>query len=222
MEAKRMNKFDKPKMSDLISRSFVNYRAEENDDGAVIIGTPVVFNQKTDICGMWEETIERGAISEDILKDVAFFYNHDLNTKPIARTRTGKLKLEVTDEGVTMEAHVNRERNDVNDLYLAIRDGDIDGMSFMFRVEEEDWEDLDTDYPKRHIRKIGYIQEVSAVNYPAYEGTNIDARSLELDSKEELRKTLDSVREQRKLLDSKVENDKLELEKEKILLLYKI
>lgn len=217
-----MSKFDKPKMSELISRSFVNYRAEEKDDeGAVIIGTPIVFGQKTDIGGMWEETIEKGAVSDDILRDVAFFYNHDLNSKPIARTRTGKLKLSVNDEGVTMEAHVNRERNDVNDLYLAIRDGDIDGMSFMFRVEEEEWTELDTDYPKRSIKKIGYIQEVSAVNYPAYLGTNIDARNSDLD-KEELRKTLDSVREQRKSLDSDEINKQLTLEKEKILLLYKI
>lgn len=208
----------KTEMSDLISRSFVNYRAEEKEDGgAVIAGTPIVFDEATDIGGMWQETIQKGAVSEDILKDVAFFYNHDLNTKPIARTRTGKLKLTVSEKGVEMEALVNRERHDVNDLYLAIKDGDIDGMSFMFRVEEEEWIDLDTDYPKRFIKKIGYIQEVSAVNYPAYSGTNINARAL--DSVEELRKTLDSAKEKRSLLDSKEAENSLELEKQKILTL---
>lgn len=210
---------DKPAMSELISRSFVNYRAEENDEGSLIVGTPIVFDTPTDIGGMWEETIVKGAISEEILKDVAFFYNHDLNTKPIARTRTGKLQLTLTDKGVDMKAVVNRNRQDVNDLYLAIEDGDIDGMSFMFRVEEDEWYDLDSEYPKRKIKKIGYIQEVSAVNYPAYASTNINARSSTLDSEEELRKTLDSVKEQRKLLDS---NKALELEKEKLLTLYKI
>ena len=41
---------------------------------------------------------------------------------------------------------------------------------------------LDTDYPHRTIKKIGYVQEVSAVNYPAYEGTSINARTnLSLD-----------------------------------------
>lgn len=212
------NKANKPLMSELISRSFVNYRAEENDEGAVITGTPIVFGQKTDIGGMWEEVIERGAVSEEILKDVAFFYNHDLNTKPIARTRTGKLKLTVDDEGVKMEAHVNRERHDVNDLYIAIQDGDIDGMSFMFRVEEEEWTDLDTDYPKRSIKKIGYIQEVSAVNYPAYSSTNISARALD---SAELQKTLDSVKQTNKRsLDS--DNTELELEKAKILTLFNL
>lgn len=76
-----------------------------------------------------------------------------------------------------MIASVNRERSDANDLYIAIQDRDIDGMSFLFRVDADEWTGLDTDYPKRRITKIGYVQEVSAVNYPAYGGTTINARS---------------------------------------------
>lgn len=171
--------FEKPKMTELVSRSFTEYRAEKNEDGSIgkITGVPIVFEQATDIGGWFEETIARGAISEDVLRDVAFFYNHDLNTKPLARTRTGKLRFSIENDGVHMEADVNLERSDSNDLYIAIRDGDIDGMSFMFRIESEEWTDLDTDYPKRRITKIGYVQEVSAVNYPAYEGTSINART---------------------------------------------
>lgn len=166
----------KPQMSELITRNYpAEFRADKETN--TIVGVPIVFDQPTDIGGLFEETIERGAIDEAILKDVAFYYNHDLNTKPLARTRTGKLKLSVTDKGVEMVAEVNRERTDVNDLYLAIQDGDIDGMSFMFRVEQDEWEDRESSYPKRHIKKIGYVQEVSAVNYPAYQGTEIYARS---------------------------------------------
>jgi len=168
--------FVKPKMTELVKRSFSEYRT---DDEGNITGVPIVFEQPTSIGGWFEETIARGAISESVLKDVALFYNHDLNTKPLARTRTGKLKFSIEDDGVHMTANVNRERSDANDLYLAIQDGDIDGMSFMFRIEDEEWSDLDTDYPKRRITKIGYVQEVSAVNYPAYEGTSINARSDE-------------------------------------------
>ena len=76
-----------------------------------------------------------------------------------------------------MIARVNRERSDANDLYIAIQDGDVDGMSFLFRVDADEWTDLDTDYPKRRITKIGFVQEVSAVNYPAYTSTSINARS---------------------------------------------
>ena len=197
------NKFEKPKMGDLISRSFDNYSVETNDEGrGHIKGVPIVFEQPTDIGGWFEETIARGAVSPDVLKDVAFFYNHDLNTKPLARTRTGKLTFDIADDGVHMDADVNLKRNDVNDLYVAIDDGDIDGMSFMFRVEGEEWTDLDSDYPKRRITKIGYVQEVSAVNYPAYEGTSIYARTdLSLDSD---KKALDNARA--KVLDSTIKN----------------
>lgn len=180
-----MNKFEKPKMSELVSRSFTKFEIRKDEEEKIghITGVPIVFEQETDIGGYFGETIARGAISEDVLKDVAFFYNHDLNTKPLARTRTGKLALNIENNGVHMDAEVNLERSDSKDLYLAIQDGDIDGMSFMFRVESEEWTDLETDYPKRRITKIGYVQEVSAVNYPAYEGTSINARAnLSLDS----------------------------------------
>lgn len=180
-----MPEFVKPKMTELVSRSFSQYEVRQSEDDSTghITGVPIVFEQATDIGGWFEETIARGAISEDVLKDVALFYNHDLNTKPLARTRTGKLKFSIENDGVYMDADVNLKRSDANDLYLSIQDGDIDGMSFMFRIEGEEWTDLDTDYPKRRITKIGYVQEVSAVNYPAYEGTSINARAnLLLDS----------------------------------------
>lgn len=207
-----MPKFEKPNMSDLCRRSFNSYEArlsESDLNAGIVEGVPIVFEQPTDIGGWFEETIARGAISEDVLRDVAFFYNHDLNTKPLARTRTGKLVFTIENDGVRMNTKLNLKRNDSNDLYIAIQDGDIDGMSFMFRVEEEEWTDLDTDYPKRRITKIGYVQEVSAVNYPAYMGTSINARadgSLDSD-----RNVLDSARAA--LLDSGEEKRELELEK---------
>lgn len=200
--------FKKPKMSELVSRSFSDFKITRDEDNNVarIKGTPIVFEQPTDIAGWFEETIARGAISEEVLKDVAFFYNHDLNTKPLARTRTGRLKFSIENHGVDMEASVNLKRTDCNDLYIAVDDGDIDGMSFMFRIEGEEWTDLDTDYPKRRITKIGYVQEVSAVNYPAYKGTSINARAnSELDSD---RQALDNARAA--VVDT---TDNLELEK---------
>ena len=216
-----MSKFEKPKMSELVSRSFSQYRAESTEDGiGHITGVPIVFEQKTDIGGWFEETIARGAISEDVLRDVAFFYNHNLNSKPLARTRTGKLKLTIENDGVHMDAEVNRERSDSNDLYLAIQDGDIDGMSFKFRVESDEWTDLDTDYPKRRITKIGYVQEVSAVNYPAYEGTSINARadgSLDSD-----KQALDNARAKAADAAQSLDSDALELEKLKAKYLYHI
>lgn len=172
---------DKPKMSDLISRSFTDFSVREdegdNEDIGHIVGVPIVFEQPTDIGGMYSETIARGAITPDILRDVALFFNHDLNSKPHARTRNGKLRFDIREDGVHMDSDINLRRSDSRDLYEAVKDQTIDGMSFMFRVEDEKWTGLDTDYPSRRIEKIGYVQEVSAVNYPAYKGTSINARS---------------------------------------------
>lgn len=189
---------NKKKMSELISRSF-DFKISDKEEG-VLEGTPIVFEQKTDIGGMFEEVISRGAVTEQVLRDVAFFVNHDLNGKRLASTRNKTLELKVSEHGVDMRTKLNLERTDAKDLYLAVRDGEIDGMSFMFRVEEDEWTNLESDYPTRRINKIGYVQEVSAVNFPAYEGTEIYARANNpLDS--ELQ-ALDSARAELKALDN--------------------
>lgn len=183
-----------PENSGLIFRSFANYRAESTEDGmAHITGVPIVYEQPTDIGGWFEETVARGAIDETTLKNVDLFLNHDRSAKPLARTQNGRLSFKVKEDGVHMDAVVNLKRSDANDLYIAIQDGDIDGMSFAFRVAEQEWKDLDTDYPKRRITKINYVQEVSAVNYPAYKGTSIHARSALSDCD---RSALDEARAQ--------------------------
>ena len=163
----------------LIKRNYpAEFRAE--GDSGLIVGVPIVFDTPTDIGGWFEETIVKGAITEEVLRnDVGFYFNHDLNRMRIARSiipidKLGGMEFSVSDEKVIMRANANRKRTDANDLYLGIEDGTIDGMSFMFRVAEEYWEDANTDYPKRFITKIDPVVEVSAVNYPAYKSTSIN------------------------------------------------
>lgn len=158
-----------------------NYPAEfrADSESGLIVGVPIVFDTPTDIGGYFQETICKGAITEEMLKrDVGFYFNHDLNSKRIARSiipidRLGGMDFKIDGEKVTMRVNANRQRTDANDLYLGIEDGTIDGMSFMFAVADERWEDENTDYPKRFILRIDPIIEVSAVNYPAYKSTSI-------------------------------------------------
>lgn len=158
-----------------------NYPAEfrADSESGLIVGVPIVFDTPTDIGGWFQETICKGAIDESVLRnDVGFYFNHDLNSKRIARSiipidRLGGMDFKIDGEKVTMRVNANRKRTDANDLYLGIEDGTIDGMSFMFGVAEERWEDENTDYPKRFITRIDPIIEVSAVNYPAYKSTSI-------------------------------------------------
>lgn len=158
-----------------------NYPAEfrADSESGLIVGVPIVFDTPTDIGGWFQETICKGAIDEKVLRnDVGFYFNHDLNQMRIARSiipidKLGGMDFTINDEKVTMRVNANRKRTDANDLYLGIEDGTIDGMSFMFGVAEERWEDENTDYPKRFITRIEPIIEVSAVNYPAYKSTSI-------------------------------------------------
>lgn len=165
--------------TDFIKRNFpAEFRADE--ESGLIIGEPIVFDTPTDIGGYFQETIVAGAVSEEVLRaDIGFYFNHNLNTMRIARSiipleKLGGMEFEILSNKVIARINANRKRTDANDLYLGIEDRTIDGMSFMFRVAEEYWEDKNTDYPKRFITKIDPIVEISAVNYPAYKSTTIN------------------------------------------------
>jgi hypothetical protein len=64
-------------------------------------------------------------------------------------------------------------------LYSAVRRGDISGMSFGFRVKDEEWIDAMSEHPTRIIKSISKVIEVSACTFPAYDSSEIQARSKE-------------------------------------------
>ena len=169
-------------------------RRDDEKHGRVIEGRPIVFGQRTDL-GFCEEDILPGAVSDEAMKDVRFLVNHNVDMIPLARSRNNNenstMQLMVDDEGVSMRADLDIERNrTAAELDSAVERGDVSGMSFMFTVDGEEWEGLDSDYPVRHITKIGQIYEVSAVTWPAYEQTSINARSLD-----SVKASLDSAKE---------------------------
>ena len=190
-------------------------RAENNEkNGDHIIGRPIVYNSKTDL-GYFDEVIEAGALDKANLKDVRFLVNHNTDMIPLARSRNNNenstMQMTVDKDGMGIRVNLDTENNsEARNLYSAIKRGDITGMSFMFTIDDEEWEDLESDHPTRHIRKIGQVFEVSAVTFPAYEATEISARDKE--ALESAKTLLESKRSQS--LDS--ENARiLELEKAK-------
>ena len=159
-------------------------RAEQDERGAIITGHPIVFNQETEIetwAGTIREVIDPEAIdSETDMRDVRFLVGHDTSRIPMARSRNNNenstMQLIPDEIGLAMRANVDTENNGTaRELYSAAGRGDISGMSFMFRADKDSWDDLDTDRPLRHIRHISKIYEVSAVVFPAYEGTDLEA-----------------------------------------------
>lgn len=198
-------------------RSFTfEVRAEENESGKIITGRPIVYDSKTDI-GRFDEIIERGALNNTDLTDVRFLVNHDTSRIPLARSRRNNgnstMQLMVDEAGMAIRVLLDTENNtEARALYSAVQRGDISGMSFMFWADEDRWDDLDSDHPTRHILSISNIVEVSAVTFPAYESTEINARSAE--ALESAQSVLDRAREQR-AKDLSVDTDEINLLKEK-------
>lgn len=175
-------------------------RAENGENGAVITGRPIVYDSVTNI-GYFDEIIERGALDFADLTDVRFLVNHDVSRIPLARSRRNNgnstMTLLIDDEGLNIRVLLDTENNsEARALYSAVERGDISGMSFMFSVDDEEWENLDSDHPTRRIQKIGSVVEVSAVTFPAYRETSIqiDARSKE--ALDNARSALDNARQQ--------------------------
>ena len=191
-------------------------RAEERDQGSIILGRPIVYNSRTDL--VWfDEIIEAGALDFSDLTDVRFLVNHDTSRIPLARSRRNNgnstMQLTTDAEGMTIRVLLDTENNaEAKSLYSAVQRGDISGMSFMFSVKDEEWDDIDSDHPTRRIKSISSVVEVSAVTFPAYEATEIQARSRE--TLENVRQELENARQQ-KATQVETRGDNLELAKAK-------
>ena len=186
-------------MNDFETR-FYDANLEKREDGkqGTVYGRPIVFNSVADI-GFFDEVIMPGALDQTDLTDVRLCLNHD-TSYVYARSRRNNpnstMRLMPDASGMTIEADLDIEGSPAaRDLYSAIMRNDLDKMSFMFSVAEDQWENLDSDHPLRRITKIRSVVEVSAVTFPAYNSTDIYARSKE--ALENARQTVETARQQR-------------------------
>ena len=162
-------------------------RTTQDEEKGIVEGRPIVYDSVTNL-EYFDEVIEGGALDNTNLKDIRFLVNHNINMIPLARSRNNNenstMQLIVDSKGLKIKVKLDIKNNaEARSLYSAIERGDITGMSFMFSVRNEVWENEDTDHPLRRIRDIEQVFEVSAVTFPAYEETEINARCKEkLDS----------------------------------------
>ena len=191
-------------------------RAEQNDThGHFLSGQPIVFDSKTDL-GWHDEIIERGALDKTDLRDVRFLINHNTDMIPLARSRNNNenstMQMSVNDNGMAIRVDLDTENNSESKaLYSAVERGDITGMSFMFSVDADSWDDLESEHPTRIIREIGKVFEVSAVTFPAYEATSISARGLS-DALDGAKESLESAKAEKAKIERKKEIIKFLLE----------
>lgn len=197
------------KQAEFRSYSGQNFRALESaPDVKFISGHAAVFNQRTAIGNYFWEVIDEGAFNGTDFRDVPLMVNHDFSKIPLARSRRNNgnstLKLSVDGTGLLIEATLDVDNNaDARALYSAVERGDLDGMSFAFIVDGEEWTDLETDMPTRRIKSISKVFEVSACTFPQYDNTDIQARAA--NALESAKSALENARRQSVDTDSEIE-----------------
>jgi len=153
------------------------------EDSRRLEGRAIVFDSYSNNLGFYEK-INRSAISQELINnsDIIFTFNHDPN-QLLARYRNGggSLDVELREDGVYFSFDIPNTTLG-NDIYELIKRGDISNCSFCFTVADEKdsqkWEKRDGKM-YREIMKIDGLYDLSAVTYPAYSDTDINARSIE-------------------------------------------
>ena len=186
----------------------MQFRAEPTEDEKMEIkGYAAVFNSP-ETYG-YTEVIDSKAFDGADMSDVVLRYNHNDSFMVLARTRNKSLQLDVDDKGLMIDATLQDDITDHRNIYNAIKSGLIDKQSFAFTVEEDNY-DYDTD--TRTITKIGKLFDVSVVDQPFYNATDVSvARDLNnndfLERRENIRKEVEEKKaeeeRQKKLQEAK-------------------
>lgn len=186
----------------------MQFRAVDNPDEMKIEGYAVVFNSPETYD--YTEVIDEHALDETDMSDVVLRYNHNDSFMVLARTRNKSLQLNVDEKGLMIDAKLQDDITDHKNIYNAIKSGLIDKQSFAFSVDEDEY-DYDTD--TRTIKKIGKLYDVSVVDQPFYNATDVSVARSENDEfltkrkelREEHEKQLEEERKQEELKKAKEE-----------------
>ena len=165
------------------TRELLTNRIEirEDDDGKrTLTGYAVKWEKKSKVLGYFRkfrEQFRKGAFADSLEKDdQRFLWSHD-TSKVLGRTKNGTLRLEEDDIGLRFELDLPNTTLG-NDTYESIKRGDVDGVSFGFRVESDEIHEPDDDLPLRTVTKARLL-EVSAVAFPAYPDSEVSARGYD-------------------------------------------
>lgn len=163
---------------DIERRAWLECRVEAADMRRMV-GYAIVFNSESVDLGGFREVIAPEAVDRTLREgaDVRALVDHD-TAKIIGRTRSGTLQLRKESRGLKATIEPDLQIGYANDIMRAVARGDVSGMSFAFRVLEDEW-NYEGDTPLRTVTDMK-ISEVSVVTFPAYEQTDIAAalRSL--------------------------------------------
>ena len=155
------------------------FETREDGENPTIEGYFAVFNSNYEIAPGMSESIAPGAFSRTLSNDVRALINHD-TTLVLGRTKANTLELREDSHGLWGKITINPNDGDAMNLYERVKRGDVDQCSFGFDLREQDTEILENGDVHWTIRDLDLF-EVSCCTFPAYEQTNISARSKERD-----------------------------------------
>jgi HK97 family phage prohead protease len=163
------------KMKKTERRTFTvrDIEARQAEDGTMrMAGYAAVFNEAS-VPLPFIEKIAPGAFRKTLSEtpDVRLLANHE--GLPMARTKNGTMRLYEDEKGLYFEAELANTQ-EARDLYTLVERGDVDQMSFAFRVIRQKWND---DRTERMLTEVSLADgDVSIVTYPAYPATSVEAR----------------------------------------------
>ena len=170
---------EKTEIRDLITDS-IEIR-EDEDGNRTISGYAVKWEKKSHVLGYFykfREQCKKGAFADSLEKDdQRFLWSHDVS-KVLGRRKNNTLRLEEDEVGLRFELDLPKTSLG-DDTYESIKRGDVDGVSFGFRKEDDEIEEPDDDLPLRTVKKAKLL-EVSAVAFPAYPDSEVSARGYDI------------------------------------------
>jgi HK97 family phage prohead protease len=153
-----------------------SFNTREDDGKLYIEGYFAVFNSNYEIWDGMTESVAKGAFERSLKDgDIRALVNHD-TTLVLGRTKAGTLSLREDEKGLFGTIRINPNDSAAMDLYERVSRGDVDGCSFGFNIRKEESEVLDNGYVHWTILDVDLF-EVSCCTFPAYEETNIEART---------------------------------------------
>lgn len=153
---------------------------EDEDGERTISGYAVKWEKKSHVLGYFRkfrEQFKKGAFEDSLQEDdQRFLWSHDVS-KVLGRVGNETLRLEEDTTGLRFELDLPKTTLG-NDTYESIKRGDIDGVSFGFKMIDDEMDEPDDDLPLRTVKKAKLL-EVSAVAFPAFPDSQVSARGYD-------------------------------------------
>lgn len=164
------------------------FQTREDGGDLFIEGYFAVFNSNYEIAPGMSESIATGAFANTLGGDIRALTNHD-TTLVLGRNRANTLDLREDTHGLWGSIRINPNDSEAINLYQRVKRGDVDGCSIGFDILSEETDFRDDGSIHWTITEVK-LYEVSCCTFPAYEETNISARSQQ---REEIEKRLNEA-----------------------------